>query len=175
MNTPTKQASRLDEPHSVQMELALEAEKSRVDGTMVSTPPKTGASRVSAFNEQGFQATIAALHDEIRALYTADEVPWIVGYSGGKDSTAMLQLIWGAIAGLPPEECQKTIHVISTDTLVENPIVAAWVATSMDFMKRSACEQDLPIQPRLLRPRIEEFFWVNLIGRGYPAPRPKFR
>jgi DNA sulfur modification protein DndC len=175
MNTPTKPTSRSDEPHSVQMELALEAEQSRVDGARAPISPKTGVSRVSAFNEQGFQATIATLHDEIRALYTADQVPWIIGYSGGKDSTATLQLIWGAIAGLPPEQRQKTIHVISTDTLVENPIVAAWVTGSMDIMKRSANEQNLPIKPRMLRPLVKESFWVNLIGRGYPAPRPKFR
>lgn len=159
----------------MQMELALETEQSRVDGARTSISPKTGISRVSVFNEQGFQATIAALHDEIRTLYVADQAPWIIGYSGGKDSTATLQLIWGAIAGLPPEQRKKTIHVISTDTLVENPVVAAWVTRSMDVMKRSAREQGLPIQPRILRPRIEESFWVNLIGRGYPAPRPKFR
>jgi DNA sulfur modification protein DndC len=175
MNTPTKPTSRPDEPHSMQMELELEAEKSRVDDARASISPKTGASRVSAFNGQGFQATIAALHDEIRALYTADQVPWIIGYSGGKDSTATLQLIWDAIAGLPPEQRKKTIHVISTDTLVENPVVAAWVANSLEVMKRAAAEQSMPILPRQLTPRITDSFWVNLIGRGYPAPRHKFR
>lgn len=62
-------------------------------------PPKPA--RASAFTELGFQATIDALHDEIRELYSADEVPWIIGYSGGKDSTAVLQLVWNAMKGLP--------------------------------------------------------------------------
>ena len=97
-------------------------------------PGKTGASRISAFTERGFQATITALHEEIRALYTADPAPWIIGYSGGKDSTATLQLVWSAIADLPPEQRRKTIHVISTDTLVENPIVAAWLGTARKLM-----------------------------------------
>lgn len=175
MNTPTKPTSRSDELYSAQMEFALEAEQSRVDGARASTSPKTGASRVSAFNEQGFQATIAALHEEIRALYTADQAPWIIGYSGGKDSTATLQLIWGAITGLPPEQRKKTIHVISTDTLVENPVVATWVANSLEVMKCAATEQSMPIRPRRLTPRTTDSFWVNLIGRGYPAPRHKFR
>lgn len=131
--------------------------------------------RASAFNELGFQATIASLQEEIRALYLADEVPWIVGYSGGKDSTATLQLIWSAISGLPPKQLKKIVHVISTDTLVENPIVATWVNTSMKAMGVAAEAHGIPIKPRLLRPQIEESFWVNLIGRGYPAPRPKFR
>jgi len=138
-------------------------------------PPKTSAQRVSAFDKLGFKGTIQVLHEEIRALYTADEIPWIIGYSGGKDSTATLQLVWTAIAGLPREQRRKPIHVISTDTLVENPIVAAWVTTSLDRMASAAEEQAVPVRPRLLRPRIEESFWVNLIGRGYPAPRPKFR
>jgi DNA sulfur modification protein DndC len=110
----------------VQPELALIVDGDGANGNDSSpaTPVKTGASRVSAFTELGFQATIAALHEEIRALYTTDAAPWIIGYSGGKDSTATLQLVWGAIADLPPEQRRKTIHVISTDTLVENPIVA---------------------------------------------------
>jgi DNA sulfur modification protein DndC len=86
--------------------------------------------RASAFNELGFKATIDQLCEEIRELYTADEVPWIIGYSGGKDSTATLQLVWTAVAALPLEARKKPIHVISTDTLVENPVVAAWVAKS---------------------------------------------
>lgn len=131
--------------------------------------------RVSAFEEFGFQATVAALQEEIRALYIADEVPWIVGYSGGKDSTAILQLIWSAIAELPSERRTKIVHVISTDTLVENPIVAFWVTKSLDVMKISADSQGLPIKPHRLTPRLCDSFWVNLIGRGYPAPRHKFR
>lgn len=129
----------------------------------------------SAFDGVGLKATVAALCDEIRELYSTDDVPWIIGYSGGKDSTATLQLVWMAIAELPPDKRKKPVHVISTDTMVENPVVAAWVANSLCVMKAAANEQGMPIKPRLLNPQLEESFWVNLIGRGYPAPRPKFR
>ncbi len=139
--------------------------------TQVQNPPR----RASAFNELGFQATISQLEEEIRSLYLADDVPWIIGYSGGKDSTATLQLVWSAVAGLPAEQRHKSVHVISTDTMVENPIVATWVSRSMDVMTQSAEKLDIPIKPRLLYPQVAESFWVNLIGRGYPAPRPKFR
>jgi DNA sulfur modification protein DndC len=98
-----------------------------------------------------------------------------LGYSGGKDSTATLQLIWSAVAALPVGKRRKPIHVISTDTLVENPIVSAWVRNSIQVMRQAAREQGMPIQPRMLEPRLEDRFWVNLIGRGYPAPRHKFR
>lgn len=133
------------------------------------------ARRRSAFDTLGFRETVAQLQEEVRALYTADHVPWIIGYSGGKDSTATLQLIWTAIAALPSSERRKPVHVISTDTLVENPIVSAWVGTSLDSMQRSADAQDMPFEPRMLRPKLQDRFWVNLIGKGYAAPRHKFR
>lgn len=113
--------------------------------------------------------------DEIRDLYLSDTIPWIVGYSGGKDSTASLQLLWTAIASLPPEQRIKPVHVISTDTLVENPVIAAWVETSLLRIGISAQQQGLPITAHRLTPSVENRFWVNLIGKGYPAPRPKFR
>ena len=105
----------------------------------------------------------------------ADAIPWVVGYSGGKDSTATLQLVWLALAALPHAQRQKPVHVISTDTLVENPIVAAWGTRSLECMKTAAQEAQLPITPHRLTPVVSDTFWVNLIGKGYPAPRPKFR
>ncbi|GAB4179095.1 MAG: DNA phosphorothioation system sulfurtransferase DndC [Coleofasciculaceae cyanobacterium] len=118
---------------------------------------------------------IQKLTKEIQQLYCLDEIPWIIGYSGGKDSTSVLQLIWNAIAELPPEKRTKTIHVITTDTFVENPIVSAWVSKSLKLMKVAAQEQEMPIEPHLLNPSVNETFWVCLIGRGYPAPRNGFR
>jgi DNA sulfur modification protein DndC len=122
-----------------------------------------------------FVEEIQMLTQEIQDLYCLDAIPWVIGYSGGKDSSAILQLIWDAIAGLPAEKRKKTVHVITTDTLVENPIVAGWVRQSIEQMKIAALEQNMPFEPRLLYPEVKETFWVGLIGKGYPAPRGKFR
>ena len=122
-----------------------------------------------------FVEDIQALTTEIQELYCLDEIPWCLGYSGGKDSSATLQLVWNAIASLPPEKRTKTIYVITTDTLVENPIVAAWVSKSLEQMKQAAQEQGMPIEPHLLNPAVKDTFWVSIIGRGYPAPRHGFR
>ena len=129
----------------------------------------------SAFAADGMGRTVKAICDEIRQLYLWDEVQWVIGYSGGKDSTAVVELVWLAIAGLPPEQRKKSIHVISTDTLVEQPVVASWVDISHEKMRRAAAEQQLPIIPHKLTPEVKDSFWVNLIGKGYPAPRKKFR
>lgn len=129
----------------------------------------------SVFEDLGFSATIEACKEEIRELYLSDQVPWVIGYSGGKDSTAILQLVWLAISELEPIQRTKQIHVISTDTLVENPVVAAWVNRSLVTMHDAAKHQKIPVLPHRLTPELKDTFWVNLIGRGYPAPRHKFR
>src|SRR3954462_5076570 len=107
----------------------------------------SSVTKKSAFTALGAKATIESLKEEIRELYLADDIPWIIGYSGGKDSTAVLQLTWLALAELPIERRRKTVHVISTDTMVENPVVASWVAHSQDVMRQSAAEQTVPIMP----------------------------
>lgn len=137
--------------------------------------PRAPVRAASAFDTLGIKRAVAAVQDEIRELYLGDQVPWIVGYSGGKDSTTTLQLVWEALAALPLEQRKKTVHVISTDTLVENPIVASWVTRSLEVMRETAERLELPVVPSRLTPEVTDSFWVNLIGRGYPAPRPKFR
>ncbi|CAN1209472.1 Phosphoadenosine phosphosulphate reductase domain-containing protein [Tumidithrix helvetica PCC 7403] len=118
---------------------------------------------------------IQALITEIQQLYCHDEIPWIIGYSGGKDSTTTLQLVWQALQQLPTERRTKQVYVITTDTRVENPIVATWVKRSIANMQTAAIEQGLPIESHLLFPDVKDTFWVNLIGKGYPAPRNGFR
>jgi DNA sulfur modification protein DndC len=136
---------------------------------------RTTNSPESAFRRLGFKKTLALLMEEIAALYRSDDIPWVVGYSGGKDSTATLQLVWQTLSQLPAGDRAKPVYVISTDTLVENPIVSLWVAKSLNRMGTEAKAQGLPLTAHRLTPEIENTFWVNLIGRGYPAPRPKFR
>ncbi len=118
---------------------------------------------------------VEAIVEEVAEVYLSDEIPWTVGYSGGKDSTAALQLIWYALQHIGAHRAHKPVHVISTDTLVENPIVSTWVVNSLGKMNDAAKAQGLPITSHRLMPALADRFWVNLIGRGYAAPRQKFR
>lgn len=111
----------------------------------------------------------------IRQLYLEDMIPWICGYSGGKDSTAIVQLVWEALLQVPEYKRQKTVHIISTDTLVESPVVALWANNSLKKMTENAQKDNLPIIAHRLTPKITNTYWVNLIGRGYPYPRQNFR
>lgn len=139
---------------------------------MAKTREKT---TLNADDIQGVDAVVPSLIERTQRLYLEDAIPWVVGYSGGKDSTATLQLIWDAISALPTEQRRKPVHVISTDTLVENPIVALWVQKSLSAMDRAIDEQGLPFKTHRLTPETQDRFWVNLIGKGYPSPRQKFR
>ena len=58
----------------------------------------------SVFKQRGMAQTVKAVCKEIRRLYQWDEVPWVIGYSGGKDSSAVLQLVWLALKELPVEK-----------------------------------------------------------------------
>jgi DNA sulfur modification protein DndC len=139
---------------------------------MTTEPEKYSA---SDYDEFGMEPVVQLLIKQIKELYASDQIPWVVGYSGGKDSTAVVQLIWTALLEMDPTERVKPVHIISTDTLVENPLVAAWVRKSLDLMNEKAAAESVPIYGHILTPEISNSFWVNLIGRGYPAPGHKFR
>ncbi|WP_069471391.1 hypothetical protein [Candidatus Marithrix sp. Canyon 246] len=53
--------------------------------------------RKTAFTK-GFKQSINALTKQIKKNYSEDDIPWVIGYSGGKDSTATLQLIWNVLS-----------------------------------------------------------------------------
>lgn len=119
--------------------------------------------------------TIRDIYDEIKSVYLSDNRPWILGFSGGKDSTCMVQLVWSAISELGPEQRQKRIFIISSDTLVESPKIVNQITGALDKMEKAARLLRLPISTNLVRPEIRDTFWVCLLGKGFPAPSNLFR
>lgn len=118
---------------------------------------------------------LKARYEEIRQVYLHDRRPWIIGYSGGKDSTTALQLIWQAIVSLPQEQRQKHIFILSSDTLVETPKIVNYIDASLERMNTAAERDGLPFSAHKVQPDVSNTFWVNLLGRGYPAPSQRFR
>ena len=121
------------------------------------------------------KAFLTNLEAEIREVYCGDARPWVIGYSGGKDSTTALQLVWNALLGLEPEKRTKPVYVISSDTLVETPKMVEYVDGTLARMDQAAKTQGLPITAHKVTPAINDSFWVNVIGRGYPVPSTQFR
>jgi DNA sulfur modification protein DndC len=119
--------------------------------------------------------TVDQIYDEIKDVYIKFPHPWVIGYSGGKDSTATIQVIWNALLRVPIEQRTKPIYVISTDTLVETPVIVNYIHNSLQLMEEAAKEVGIPLTTHKLSPEIPDTFWVNLIGKGYPAPNSTFR
>ncbi len=112
---------------------------------------------------------------EVQSLYLSDQRPWIIGFSGGKDSTAILSLIYNALLALPKDQLTKHIYVVSSDTLVETPVVVDMILSMLETINQQALTDHLPISAHPVRPKPDQTFWVNLLGRGYPAPTQSFR
>src|SRR6185312_7021242 len=114
----------------------------------------------------------ADIADEYAAPHT---FPWIVGFSGGKDSTVVAHLVFDMLLSLPRSARRRQVHIVSNDTLVESPLVMAHIAVLQSEMRRAAEAFDLPVSIVTTRPNADSTFWVNLIGRGYPSPNRTFR
>jgi len=118
---------------------------------------------------------LPAMIEEIQTLYLGDDKPWVVGFSGGKDSTTILSLIYVALTKLKPAQRHKHIYVVSSDTLVETPMVVDMVTKAIEQINVKADKQGLPMSAHIVLPKMDQTFWANLLGRGYPAPTQNFR
>jgi DNA sulfur modification protein DndC len=119
-----------------------------------------------------FEAIQAELLNEYRQDHT---YPWIIGYSGGKDSTLVAHLAFEMLMKLPPSQRKRTVHIVSNDTLVESPLVVQHIIDSINDIQDAADAFGLPVQTKITRPLPDQSFWVNIIGRGYPSPNRSFR
>ncbi|MCI0529587.1 MAG: DNA phosphorothioation system sulfurtransferase DndC [Nitrospira sp.] len=113
--------------------------------------------------------------EELRTAYLGDERPWIVGFSGGKDSTILVQFVYMMLLSIQPEERRKKVFVLTSDTKVEIPSIVERIERELTLLRAAAHRDRLPIEAHTVCPELTDSFWINLIGRGYPSPRPKFR
>lgn len=118
--------------------------------------------------------------DEITEQYLEKDRynrPWIIGFSGGKDSTVLLTLVWIAMIRLKEkgENLTRRVYVVCNDTMVENPVIEEYVINVLDRIDRAAKEQKMPISVTRTTPTIEDSFWCCVIGKGYPVPNNSFR
>lgn len=119
---------------------------------------------------------ISMIREELRDEYLQPHAkPWIIGFSGGKDSTLVLQFVVELLLGLPPSRRTRPVHVLSNDTLVESPVVQNFVDSVLDHVRDAVDAMHLPVTVKKTTPDPDHTFWVNLIGRGYPAPNRLFR
>lgn len=129
------------------------------------------------FAEVSTTVLIEQIVSEIKDQYLSDDIPWIVGFSGGKDSTTLLQLVFFALLELQKEnkKLHKELHVLCNDTLVENPAVVRWIDDTLNKIRLAGEGYKFPIKVAKVTPILSDTFWINLIGKGYPSPNRFFR
>ena len=114
--------------------------------------------------------------DEMRLVYLHDKRPWMIGFSGGKDSTLLCQLVFEMLNTLKPEQIHKKIYIVTSDTMVENPIVKSYMYRMRDAINNASVAKSLKVEAKILYPDIKQTFWSLVIGLGYPTPEaPGFR
>lgn len=122
------------------------------------------------------QSALDSTRNEIRDEYLQPHTyPWIIGFSGGKDSTLVTHLVFEMLLSLSPDQRRRAVHIVSNDTLVESPLVMGHISSVQDEIATAARAWDLPLEVVTTQPNPDSTFWVNLIGRGYPSPNRSFR
>lgn len=117
-----------------------------------------------------------AIIEEMRLVYLHDQRPWLLGFSGGKDSTLLCQLTFEMLKSLKPEQRTKKVYIVTSDTMVENPIVKAYMHRMSTAINQASQAYNLNVEAHILYPEIRQTFWSLVIGLGYPTPEaPGFR
>lgn len=116
------------------------------------------------------QNKVKDILEEMKMVYKNDKRPWVIGYSGGKDSTTVVQLAFMMLQTLSPEERHKDIYIVSSDTLIENPIVLGYLKQNSQLINDGAKAQGLPLYTHMVHPDYTNTYWTNIIGKGLPTP-----
>lgn len=103
--------------------------------------------------------------------YSKEPLPWVVAYSGGKDSTLTLQLVLETISKKPGKE----VTVLYADTKVEPPPVIKNARRLLKKINVWAAKKELPVKAKVVYPALKDRFFFLMLGKGYLPPTHWFR
>ena len=110
--------------------------------------------------------------EEMTYVYKHDNRPWLIGYSGGKDSSLLVSLVVETVLRLPEHERTKKIFIVTSDTGVENPVVKRYMHTSSQKINEFSSRFSANIRADIIYPDVAQSYWSLVIGLGYPTPEP---
>lgn len=104
--------------------------------------------------------------DIIERNYLEDDRPWLIGYSGGKDSSLLLQLVCEVFL---KHKKNKRITVSFLDTRLEKDSKLATIKESFTKFEQ------IGLITSITRCSPDHSFWSTVCGRGYPMPSMRLR
>ena len=113
-----------------------------------------------------------AIIEQMRFVYKHDSRPWMIGYSGGKDSTLLCQLVFETLESLPPSERKKKVYIVTSDTMVENPIIRRYMHEMNVAINAASVKKGLNVESHIIYPEVKNRFWSLVVGLGYLTPEP---
>lgn len=97
--------------------------------------------------------------------YMRDDYCITLAYSGGKDSSVMLDLTLRALADLVKRGVSvNTLHVMNSNTGLENPVVEKYTMGELAKIEHYAIKNNLPVEVHVATPSLSNDYLVNIIG-----------
>ena len=122
------------------------------------------------------QEKIIIVNNRLKKEYLADSRPWVVTFSGGKDSTTVLHLVMNMLLDLRKvNKDTKKVFIVSSDTGVEMPVIEEYTSNKLSQISDYIKKESLNMEVNLLKPKVTDSFWNLLLGKGYPSPNQTFR
>src|SRR5699024_11318514 len=113
---------------------------------------------MNKMNEEA-QKQFKAIIEQMALVYKHDSRPWVIGYSGGKDSTLLCQLTFEMLESLAPEERKKKVYIVTSDTMVENPVVRRYMHNMSAAINAASIKKQLNIESHIIYPEVKNRFW----------------
>lgn len=115
-------------------------------------------------------SSIATTRD---ALLSRPGTHWVIAFSGGKDSSALLKIFYAAYRRIKQKSLKITI--IYCDTGVESIALDRYIKTTLELLEQEFQLKNDSISIKILKANVYDRFFVRIIGRGYPPPNKNFR
>ncbi|HEV2172197.1 MAG TPA: phosphoadenosine phosphosulfate reductase family protein [Nitrospira sp.] len=93
-------------------------------------------------------------------------------YSGGKDSTAAICV---ALEVARNRGGVKRIDVIYCDSMLEIASIRIQAHRFIASLQAMQSLHSLPLNVAIIKPKVEDRYWVRMLGYGYPPPHQRFR
>jgi DNA sulfur modification protein DndC len=140
---------------------------------LLSLVPPDGNDSVRNEPEQRLDLRITESENAFRHVLELGFDHWVITYSGGKDSTAVVCLAFELLKNRLVSPAK--VDIVYSDTGMEIPTLRHNALRFLHFIKKEAKRLNLPIRCHVRKPETRQGYWFLMLGKGYPPPHQRFR